>query len=247
VGKDPAEVRLLNFVQETPYTTLTGFYLDSGSIVAVFKDLMAHMDYANFRIEQKKARAEGRHIGIGFGTGAEFSGIPSVDFVPMENQPGYGAATVRLDPRGNAIVYIGDPTQGQGHETTTAQVVASEFGIHPNDVTLTAADTNTTPFSAGTAAARSGPYTMNAVAQACRVLKEKMAAVIAHDMDLVADVDDFEFANGYVTYVPADNIKQSFREITERIIMAPINLPPGMEGGLEHTTCFDTDHGLMAF
>jgi len=247
VGKDPAEVRLLNFVQETPFTTLTGFYLDSGSIIAVFKDLMAHMDYANFRDQQAKARAEGRYLGIGFGTGAEFSGIPSVDFVPMENQPGYGAATVRLDPRGQAIVYIGDTTQGQGHETTTAQVVASEFGIHPDDVTLTKGDTDTTPFGSGTVAARSGPYTMNAVATACRVLKEKMAAIMAHDMDLDAVVDDFEFADGYVTYLPADNIKQSFREITERIIMTPINLPPGMEAGLEHTTFFDTDHGLMAF
>jgi carbon-monoxide dehydrogenase large subunit len=247
VGKDPAEVRLLNFIQETPFTTVTGFYLDSGSIVAVFKDLMAHMDYRGFRAAQVKARAEGRYIGIGFGTGAEFSGIPSVDFVPMENQPGYGAATVRLDPRGHAIVYIGDTTQGQGHETTTAQVVAHEFGIHPDDVTLIRGDTELTPFGSGTVAARSGPYTMNAVAKACRVLKEKIATIVAHDMGLNAGIDDFEFAGGFVTYTRDDNIKQTFREVTERIIMAPINLPPGMEAGLEHTTFFDTDHGLMAF
>ena len=247
VGKDPADVRLLNFVQKTPFTTITGFYLDSGSIIAVFKDLMAHMDYGNFRKDQADARADGRYIGIGFGTGAEFSGIPSVDFVPMENQPGYGAATVRLDPRGQAIVYIGDTTQGQGHETTTAQVVANEFGIHPDAVTLTRGDTELTPFGSGTVAARSGPYTMNAVAQACRVLKEKITTVVAHDMELDAGVEDFEFADGYVTYTRDRNIRKTFREVTERLIMAPINLPPGMEAGLEHTTFFDTDHGLMAF
>ena len=55
----------------------------------------------------------------------------------MENQPGYGAATVRLDPRGKVHVFGGDAPGGQGHETTTAQVVASAFGISPNDVVVT--------------------------------------------------------------------------------------------------------------
>jgi carbon-monoxide dehydrogenase large subunit len=247
LGMDPAEVRLKNFVPETPFTTLTGHYLDSGDITAVFKDLLKAVDYEGFRKRQAEARKEGRYLGIGFGTGAEFSGIASVDFVPMENQPGYGAATVRIDPRGQAIVYFGDTSQGQGHETTTAQVVASEFGIDPSHVTLTRGDTDLTPFGSGTVAARSGPYTMSAVANACRVLKRKIATVMAHDLALSASPEDFEFEDGFVTYKHDSNIKKSFREATERIVMAPINLPKGMEAGLDHTSFFDTDFGLMAF
>ncbi len=247
LGADPAEIRLKNFFPETPCTTITGHYLDSGDIVAVFKDLLDHIDYAGFRKEQADARRAGRYIGVGFGTGAEFSGIASVDFVPMENQPGYGAATVRVDPRGQAIVYFGDTSQGQGHETTTAQVVASEFGIHPDDVTLTRGDTELTPFGSGTVAARSGPYTMSAVAEACRVLKKKIATVMAHDMGIGANPADFEFSDGEIIYRRNDNIRKDFAEMAERIIMAPINLPEGVEAGLEHTSFFDTNHGLIAF
>ena len=247
IDKDPADVRRKNFVPETPFTTITGHYLDSGDIHAVFNDLLEAVDYEGFRKEQAKAREEGRYIGIGFGTGAEFSGIASVDFVPMENQPGYGAATVRVDPRGQVIVYFGDTSQGQGHETTTAQVAAGEFGIHPDDVTLTRGDTELTPFGSGTVAARSGPYTMSAVANACRVLKDKMATILAHDFELDAGPGDFEFADSYVTCKNDTNIRKTFAEVAERIIMAPINLPEGVEAGLEHTSFFDTDFGLMAF
>ena len=247
LGMDPVDVRLINFVAETPHTSLTGHYLDSGDITAVFKDLLKAAGYDDFRKRQAEARKEGRYLGIGFGTGAEFSGIASVDFVPMENQPGYGAATVRLDPRGQAIVYFGDTSQGQGHETTTAQVVASEFGIDPSHVTLTRGDTDLTPFGSGTVAARSGPYTMSAVADACRVLKKKIATVMAHDFGLAATPEEFEFEDGFVTYKQDRNIRKTFREATERIVMAPINLPKGMEAGLDHTSFFDTEHGLIAF
>ena len=94
-------------------------------------------DLPGFRARQAAARAAGRYLGIGFGLGVELSGVASELFVPMENQPGYGAATVRLDPRGKVLVFEGDAPGGQGHETTVAQAVAHSFGIHPNDVVVT--------------------------------------------------------------------------------------------------------------
>src|SRR5262249_8829318 len=154
-----------------------------------------------FRAEQLAARAQGRYLGIGFACGVELSGVASELLVPMENQPGYGAATVRLDPRGKVLVFGGDAPGGQGHETTTAQVVASLFGIAPEDVVVTTGDTGTTPFGAGSIGARAGSYFVSAVAKACGELKDKITRIMAHDFQIEASVQHFEFSQGEVVYV----------------------------------------------
>ena len=166
----------------------------------------------------------------------------------MENQPGYGAATVRLDPRGKVLVFEGDAPGGQGHETTVAQAIAHSFGIHPNDVVVTTGDTGTTPFGSGTVGARAGSYFVSAAVQACDFLKEKIARIMAHDLALAdASPADFEFRDGFVTYARDTNIKKTFREAVERIIMAPINMPKGESGGLEHTAFFEAEKPMIAF
>src|SRR5690606_43611 len=107
-GLEPAEVRRKNLVKELPHTSITGEYFDSGDFVKVFDNLLSRIDLPGFRKEQAEARKQGRYIGIGIGVGVELSGVASVLLVPMENQPGYGAATVRLDPRGKVFVFEGD-------------------------------------------------------------------------------------------------------------------------------------------
>ncbi len=141
VGMEASELRRKNLVPSLPYTSVTNEYYDSGDFLKVWDNLMTRVDLAGFRAEQAAARAEGRYLGIGFGCGVELSGVASELLVPMENQPGYGAATVRLDPRGKVLVFGGDAPGGQGHETTTAQVVAAQFGIKPSDVVVTTGDT----------------------------------------------------------------------------------------------------------
>src|SRR5215510_5665129 len=239
IGKDPADVRRLNFIKSLPHVTATGVNYDSGDFVKVWDHLIESIELPKFRAEQQEARREGRHIGVGFGVGAELSGVASSVLVPMENQPGYGAATVRLDPRGKVLVFEGDAPGGQGHETTMAQVVAQEFGIHPNDVVVTTGDTGTTPFGSGTIGARSGSYFVSAAHQACTVLKDKIARILAFDLKLDAKPADFEFAEGFVTYKKDRKLRKTFRAAVERIIMAPINLPPGESGGLDHTAFFE--------
>jgi carbon-monoxide dehydrogenase large subunit len=247
-GMEPAEVRRKNLVPHLPHTTVTGEYLDSGDYLKVWDNLMSQVDLPTFRQEQTKAREEGRYLGIGFGVGVELSGVASELLVPMENQPGYGAATVRLDPRGKAFIFEGDAPGGQGHETTVAQVVAYAFGIHPSDVVVQTGDTGTTPFGSGTIGARSGSYFVSAAFQACKELKHKIATVMAHDLEM-GDVnpDDFEFKDGNITYLPSPNHKRTFREMVERIIMAPINLPAGVSGGLEQTSFFEADKPMTCF
>ena len=247
VGKDPAEVRRLNMIRELPYVTPTGVNYDSGDFLKVFDNLLAKVDLAGFRREQAEARKQGRYLGIGFGTGPELSGVASVVLVPMENQPGYGAATVRVDARGKVQVLEGDAPQGQGHETVFAQVVAEEFGLQPADVITSTGDSNTTPFGSGTIGARAGSYTVSAVALACREIKKKIARIMAHDANIQADVEDFEFARGYVTYRKDPVIRKSFPEIAHRVIMAPLNLPSGEQAGLEATAFFEADKPMICF
>ena len=247
LGIEPSDLRRQNMVSELPYTSVTNEYYDSGDFIKVWDNLLEQVDLPDFREEQAAARAEGRYLGIGFACGVELSGVASELMVPMENQPGYGAATVRLDPRGKVIVFGGDAPQGQGHETTTAQAVASIFGINPNDVVVTTGDTGTTPFGSGTIGARAGSYFVSAVAKACEEVKDKIARIMAHDLKLEATVQHFEFKNGEVIYLGDTGQRKTFREAVERIIMWPINLPEGEVGGLESTAFFESAKPMICF
>ncbi len=244
---DPAEVRRKNLIAELPYTSCTGVHYDSGDWLKTWDNLTETIGLADFRKEQAKARKEGRYLGIGFGVGAELSGVASEVLVPMENQPGYGAATVRLDPRGTVLIFEGDAPGGQGHETSLAQIAAQEFGIHPNDVVVKTGNTATTPFGSGTIGARAGSYTASAVSIACRRLKDKIAVVMAHDLELKdASPEDFEFKDGEVIF-KGGNIRKTFVEMTNRIIMMPLNMPEGVDAGLEDTAFFEADKPMICF
>ncbi|MHC1950399.1 xanthine dehydrogenase family protein molybdopterin-binding subunit [Bradyrhizobium sp. UFLA06-06] len=244
---DPADVRRRNLITELPYTTATGVHHDSGDYVKVFDHLTSLVDLKGFRAEQARSRAEGRHIGIGFSVGAELSGVSSAVLVSMENQPGFGAATVRVDPRGKVQVFEGDAPQGQGHETSMAQVVAQEFGIHPGDVSLTTGDTGTTPFGSGTIGARGGSYTVSAVANACRALKTKMATVLLHDLKVEGVPSDVSFRDGRVFLTADPTQGKNFAALAERIVMAPLGLPAGMQAGLDQTEFFEADVPMLTF
>ena len=244
---EPSDIRRKNMVSALPYTSVTNEYYDSGDFIKVWDNLMAQIDLSAFRREQTTAREQGRYLGIGFGCGVEMSGVASELMVPMENQPGYGAATVRLDPRGKVRVYGGDAPGGQGHETTTAQAVASIFGISPNDVIVTTGDTGTTPFGSGTIGARAGSYFVSAVAKACEELKDKITRILAHDLQIEASVHHFEFKAGEIIYLGDTDKRKSFRDAVERIVMWPINLPEGEVGGLDTTAFFEADKPMICF
>ncbi len=247
LGMEACELRRKNLVPVLPYTSVTNEYYDSGDFLKVWDNLMAQIDLPAFRREQHAARADGRYLGIGFACGVELSGVASDLLVPMENQPGYGAATVRVDPRGKVLVFGGDAPGGQGHETTTAQVIASQFGIEPNDIVLTTGDTGTTPFGAGSIGARAGSYFVSAVAKACGEIKDKITRIMAHDFQIEASVQHFEFKQGEVIYIGDRTKRKSFRDAVERIIMFPINLPPGEVGGLESTAFFEAAKPMICF
>ncbi|NQV22594.1 MAG: xanthine dehydrogenase family protein molybdopterin-binding subunit [Rhodospirillales bacterium] len=247
LNMEPAEVHRMNLVTEFPHTTATGVNYDSGDFVKVMDNLVEQVGLADFRREQEEARKQGRYLGIGFGLGAEASGMASEVLVQMENQPGFGAATVRIDPKGKVQVFDGDATQGQGHETTVAQVVAHELGVSPDDVVHSQGDTASTPFGCGTIGARAGSYKLSAVAEACRFVKEKMGRIAAHDMAINAKPEDFDFVDGEVIYRKDTNIRTTFVDLSYRTIMTPLNLPEGETAGLEHTSYFEAAMPMICF
>ncbi len=248
LGMETSALKRKNLVRDFPFTSVTGVFHDSGDYVKAWDTLIDKVDLAGFRAAQKAARDEGRYVGIGFACGAEFSGIPSDVLVPLENQPGYGVVTMRIDPRGKIAIYEGDAPQGQSHETTMAQVAAEAFGIHPADVIVRHGDTEVTPLSSGTVGARGASYTVAAIATAADALKAKMARYMIHDHGLEdASPDDFTFRGGTVIYRKDDNIQKSFSALADRIVMGSVNLPPGETAGLDHTAYFEASTPMICF
>ena len=247
LGREPSDIRRQNLVPTLPYTSITSEYYDSGDFLKVWDNLLEKADLNAFRSEQIEKRESETYIGIGFACGVELSGVASELLVPMENQPGYGAATVRLDPRGKVHVFGGDAPGGQGHETTTAQVVASAFGISPDDVVVTIGDTGITPFGSGSIGGRAGSYFASAVAKACTQLKEKIIKIYSHDIGVKSDIDAFQFENGLVVHTGGSGKSEDFEKVVERIIMFPINLPDNEVGGLESTAFFEAEKPMICF
>jgi len=246
IGRDAAEVRRLNILTELPHTSPTGVHYDYSDYVKVWDKLIETVDLEGFRKEQAAARAEGRHIGIGFGTSVHASGVASVALVPMEGQPGYGSATVKIDSRGTVTVLEGDAPQGQGHETAMSQVVADGLGVDPEDVIVRVGDSITTPFASGTFGARGGSYTASAVAIAAKALRRKLAVIALHDAGRAEDPDTVAFRGARL--VAADGTELTgFADLAERIIMRPLNLPEGTDASLEHTAFFEADFPMMSY
>src|SRR5260370_16534340 len=126
LNMDPAEVRLKNFIgpDEFPYDTATGLSYDSGDYAAPLKKALDTVGYMQVREEQRKARAEGRLLGIGMSTYGEICAFgPS----PATPAGGWESATVKIDPSGTVTVMTGTSPHGQGEETTFAQIAADDL------------------------------------------------------------------------------------------------------------------------
>ena len=166
LGMDPADFRKQNFIEKDqfPYTSATGFVYDSGDYQAAMDLALEKIGYDDLRDEQEAARAEGKLHGIGLASFTEIVGAgPHKDYDILGLKMNDGAE-LRIHPTGKAILKISVQTQGQGHETTFAQIVAEELGIQPEDVKVMHGDTDNTPYGLGTYASRSTPVSGAATA-----------------------------------------------------------------------------------
>lgn len=238
LGMDPAELRLKNFIrpEQFPYTTKTGWVYDSGNYEPTMRLAMEMAGYDALRREQEEKRARGELMGIGIAFFTEAVGAgPRKDMDIL----GLGMADgceLRVHPTGKAVVRLSVQSQGQGHETTFAQIVAEEIGIPPADIDVVHGDTDNTPFGLGTYGSRSTPVSGAAAALVARKVRDK-ARIIASGM-LEVSVADLEWEKG-AFHVKGDPGKTvTIQEIALRAHGAG-DLPEGIEGGLEAQICYN--------
>jgi aerobic carbon-monoxide dehydrogenase large subunit len=235
---DPTELRIKNFIQpdQFPYTTKTGWVYDSGDYEPTMREAMRIAGYDELRREQaeKRERSELMGIGVAFFTEAVGAG-PRKDMDIL----GLGMADgceLRVHPTGKAVVRVSCMSQGQGHETTFAQIVAEEIGIPPADIQVVNGDTDQTPFGLGTYGSRSTPVSGAAAALVARKVRDK-ARIIASGM-LEVSVADLEWEKGSF-HVKGDPTKAvTIQDIAMRAHGAG-DLPEGLEGALEAQICYN--------
>jgi carbon-monoxide dehydrogenase large subunit len=244
LGVDPAEFRMTNFIkpEQFPYESATGFVYDSGDYPAAMNLALEKLGYADLRREQAEARAEGRLIGIGLASFTEVVGAgPGKDY-DIAGLRMFDSAELRVHPTGKAILKLGVRTQGQGHETTFAQIVAEELGIPYEDVEVQEGDTDNTPYGLGTYASRSTPVAGAATAVISRKLREKGRAIAAHLLECSEDDLEWERGRFFVKGTP-----ERSKTIQDIAFAAYTNLPDGMEAGLEGVNYYDPPNMTFPF
>ena len=147
--------------------------------------------YDDLRREQAEKRARGELMGIGISTFTEIVGAGPSHTFDILGIKMFDSAEIRVHPTGSAIVRIGVQTQGQGHETTFAQIVAEELGLPVENIEVEHGDTDTAPYGLGTYASRSTPTAGAATAMAARKIRDKAAHLAAHLLE--CSVDDLEW------------------------------------------------------
>jgi len=248
LGLDPAEIRRRNFVRrdEFPYTSATGGVYDSGDYEAALDRALAAVRYAERRVEQERARAAGRLLGIGFAAAMDPStsnmGYITLALTPEERaRPGFlpksgsmETARVKMDASGAVSVLLSTAGQGQSHETVAAQLVADELGVEPKDVRVVdAMDTGAAGWSisSGTYSSRFAAVGASATGVAARRLAEKLVRIGAHLLE--ARPEDCTLGDGQVSVKGAPFRSVKLKRIAGLAHWNAGALPAGVEPGLE--------------
>jgi aerobic carbon-monoxide dehydrogenase large subunit len=236
IGKDPAQLRFENFIkkEQFPWKSPTGWEYDSGDYHAGLKKAMDAIDYDGLRKEQVEKRKAGKLMGIGISTFTEIVGAgPSKDFDILGIKM-FDSAEIRVHPTGKAIARFGTKSQGQGHETTYAQIIAEELGIPAENIQVEEGDTDTAPYGLGTYASRSTPTAGAAAAMAARKLRDKAKKIAAYLLEVSEDDLEWEPGKFFVKGAP-----EKVKTIQELVFAAYTNFPQGMEAGFEATHYYD--------
>ncbi len=270
LGMDPVEVRRKNFPapDEFPFKTATGLFYDSGNYEGALHKALEMSDYKKLREEQKKARDEGRLIGIGVSTYVEICALGPSQAMPAG---GWESATVRIEPTGKVTILTGASPHGQGQETSFAQIAADELGVSIEDVTVIHGDTSIVQYGIGTFGSRATAVGGTAVYIAIEKLKEKASKIAAHMLG--AEEASVLFNEGRYSKAaakaaaaeevpepvvpagqapaaaipePSDGKSLSLQDIALAAHLAR-EIPPGMEPGLSATYFFEPANFTFPF
>ncbi|MGB8359898.1 MAG: aerobic carbon-monoxide dehydrogenase large subunit [Acidimicrobiia bacterium] len=236
LGMDQAEFRRINLVRDDdfPHRTPFGFLTDSGQYAKCLDVGLEAIGYQDFLEEKEEAAKRGRLLGIGISVMTEPLGAGNSREYDILGIKMFDSAELRVHMTGKAILRTGAKTQGQGHETTWAQIVAHELGIPAEDVVVEEGDTDTAPFGMGTYASRSTPVAGAAVAMVSRKIRAKARKLAAHLLEISEEDVEWELGRFYVRSQPDRGVT-----IQECAAAAYSNMPDGMEPGLENVAYYD--------
>ena len=250
LGMDPVELRMKNFIkaEQFPYPSALGWEYDSGDYHTAMRKAMDAVGYDKLRAEQKEKReaflrGETREImGIGVSFFTEIVGAGPSKNCDILGIAMFDSAEIRVHPTGAVIARMGTKSQGQGHETTYAQIIATELGIPADNIMIEEGDTDTAPYGLGTYGSRSTPVAGAATAVAARKIKQKAQMIAAHMLevhegDLEWDVDRFR----------VKGLPEKFKTMKEIAWAAYHDLPPNMEPGLEAVNYYDPPNMTFPF
>jgi len=250
LGMDAAELRRINFIkkEQFPYHSALGWEYDSGDYHTAWDKALEAVDYKGLRKEQAERleafkRGETRKLmGIGLTFFTEIVGAGPVKNCDILGMGMFDSCEIRIHPTGSAIARLGTISQGQGHATTFAQILASEIGISADKITVEEGDTDTAPYGLGTYGSRSTPVAGAATALAGRKIRAKAQMIAAyllevHDDDLEWDVDRF-----VVKGAP-----ERFKTMAEIAYASYNQAIPGLEPGLEAVSYYDPPNMTYPF
>jgi carbon-monoxide dehydrogenase large subunit len=241
-GLDPAEVRRRNLIPHDayPWPSPSGFVYDSGDYPRMLEHALALADYPALRREQSAARAAGRLVGVGLACYTEYTGMGAEGFRRrgLTDLPGVEAATLTMDADGSVRCATSFPSQGQGHATTIAQVVADRLGIALECVRVVTPDTSIAPAGSGTFASRGAVSIGGTVAVAAERVRDRLRVLAAQQLEAASA--DIVLADGraHVRGFPERAI--AVAELARLAVFPPRGgLPAGVEPGLTATVSFD--------
>ena len=233
---DPADFRMKNFVkpEQFPYKSALGWEYDSGNYAGALTKAMDTIGYAELRREQAEKRKRGQLMGIGISSFTEIVGAGPSKHFDILGLKMFDSCEIRVHPTGKAIARFGTKSQGQGHETTYAQILAEELGIPAKDIQVEEGDTDTAPYGLGTYASRSTPVAGAAAAVAARKVRDKARKIAAYLLEVAED--DLVWEPGKFTVKGAPNKSKTIQDVA---FAAYTNHPQGMEAGLEAVSYYD--------
>jgi aerobic carbon-monoxide dehydrogenase large subunit len=238
---DKAEIRRRNFVKadKFPYTTSLGWTLDSGNYQVALEKVLKAVDYDGLRKEQAAKRADPNSptlMGIGVCTFTEIVGAGPTKVCDILGIGLFDSCDIRVNPTGSAIARLGTMSQGQGHATTYAQIIATELGLSSEEIQIEEGDTDKAPYGAGTWGSRSTPVAGAAAAMAARKIRAKAIKIAAHLLEVGEGDLEWEVDRYKVKGNPSQS--KTMKEIAFASYAAS-NLPAGMEPGLEAVEYYD--------
>jgi carbon-monoxide dehydrogenase large subunit len=184
-GLEPVEIRRRNLIAKFPYTSATGLVFDEGSYRQTLDVAVKAADLSAFRVRQKKAREQGRYLGIGLGAFSERTGYGSPAFAArgMAITPGWETVVLSIDPSGFVEARIGSSPHGQGLRTSLAQIIADEIGVAPERIKVIHGDTDRAPYGWGTFASRSLVIAGGACLLAALKVRAKLTKMASHTLE----------------------------------------------------------------